>query len=72
MFAARKRGSAALAAEDGNPDLGQCGGRLDEERSRSSLGCRRRTRRSASNGAVSCGLTTSGSDPTGRNTWSRC
>ena len=47
MLAARKRGSPALVAEDGYPDFGQCGGRMDEEKKRYSLG--RRRRRSTSN-----------------------
>ena len=44
MFAARTRGSAALVAEDVNPDFGQSGGRMDN-----SLGCTRRRRNNASN-----------------------
>ena len=39
LLAARKRVSPALVAADGNPDLGQCGGRMDEEKKRSFCGC---------------------------------
>ena len=38
MLSARKRGSSTIVAEDGNPDLGQCGGRMDEEKKGYSLG----------------------------------
>ena len=31
MLTARDRGSPTIVAEDGNPDLGQCGGRMAEE-----------------------------------------
>ena len=45
-FATRKRGSPTLVAKDGNPDLGKCGGRMDEEKKWCSLGHRGRRRRS--------------------------
>ena len=38
LLAARKRGSPAFAATDSIPDIGQCGGRMDEVKKR----CRRR------------------------------
>ena len=47
MLATRKRGSPTLVAENGTPDIGQCGRRLDEEKKWHSLGHRRR--RSTSN-----------------------
>ena len=33
-----KRGSPAVVAKDGNPDIGQCGGRIDEAKKRCSYG----------------------------------
>ena len=38
MLAARKRGGPTLVAEDGNPDIGQCGRRMDEAKKRRSYG----------------------------------
>ena len=46
-LATRKRGSTPFVAEHDHPDLGQCGGRMDEEKKWCSLGHRRR--RSTSN-----------------------
>ena len=45
--ATRKRGGTSFAAENGNPDLGRCGGGMDEEKKWCSLG--RRWRRSTPN-----------------------
>ena len=53
LFAARKRGSPVLVAKDDNPDSGQSGGRMGDEKERRSFGCRRR--RSASNMQLNVG-----------------
>ena len=42
MLTTRKCGSPTLVAEHGNPNFGQCGRRVDEEKKRHSLGPRRR------------------------------
>ena len=42
-LATGKCGSSPLVAADGMSDPGQCGGRMDEEKKRSSLGCCRRS-----------------------------
>ena len=55
---ARKRGSPAIVAEDGEPDFGQCGGRVDEEQKRCSLGCRS----FKNNGRSGCGIVIKGVD----------
>ena len=38
MLTTRKRGSSTIVGEDGNTELGQCGGRMDEENKGYSLG----------------------------------
>ena len=38
LLATGKRGSSTLVAEDGNPDFGQCGGRMDEAKKTGSYG----------------------------------
>ena len=38
MLTTRKRGSSTLVAKDGYPDLGKCGGRMDETAKRCSYG----------------------------------
>ena len=37
-FTSRKRGKPTFVAEDGNPDSGQCGGRMDKEKKGIHLG----------------------------------
>ena len=38
MLATRKRGSPTVVAKDGNTDIGQCGGTMDEAKKRRSYG----------------------------------
>ena len=38
MLSIRKRGSPTIVSKDGNPDLGQSGGKMDEEKKEYSLG----------------------------------
>ena len=62
----------ALAAKDGKPDIGQCGGRMDQAKKKVFLWIFKEEEEVSMKFAVLCGPTTSGSYPTIRNTWSRC
>ena len=70
MLTARKRGKPTIVAEDGKPDLGQCGGRMDGEKE--GLFSWTWKVKEYIKYAAACGQTTSGSCHTQKNIWSKC